>query len=545
MRIPHTLASLLLLAIPLLAPAVATPGEPFQPLLGDWVGWAYLDSGGDLPLRLRIDTDAEGPRVRFDELVARRYDLPATLSWSPPRLVVERLRPDGSRILLEGNFDGGSVRGRFDWLGHHGDFELIQATEAISRVPPEGFADLVGTYRLSSDRSLVIGSRFWGELLLTDLATGRYATLFPIDTDSFFVGNALYVPDPAHAQLRFLRDQDGRAVAVEWREREGEILEGARTAFAEEDLTFESDGARLTGTLIRPEGTRSLPAAVVLGGSDWTDREGTRRDAEILASFGMATLIYDQRGHGASEGDEIVSFQQTARDAAAAMARLADREDVLPDQVGVTGRSRGGWIAPLAATLAPRAAFVLLFVPPAVSPADQETTRRLNLLTGDGASEGALRIARTMLENAWRYAASGDGWDAYAVARHEAEEAGLPEEVFEPGSPDDPEWEWTRLNMQYDPIPTLASLDVPLLALFGEKDENVVVSDNLPPMRAALERAGNRDFELFVVPGADHGLRLTPDPNLPPHRRVGFGSSGWPKVARWLRQRVDLGGSGR
>jgi pimeloyl-ACP methyl ester carboxylesterase len=99
--------------------------------------------------------------------------------------------------------------------------------------------------------------------------------------------------------------------------------------------------------------------------------------------------------------------------------------------------------------------------------------------------------------------------------------------------------------MQYDPIPTLASLDVPLLALFGEKDENVVVSDNLPPMRAALERAGNRDFELFVVPGADHGLRLTPDPNLPPHRRVGFGSSGWPKVARWLRQRVDLGGSGR
>lgn len=534
------LALLALVLTPAYAAATGGPPPDRTDILGDWVGWAYLDEGGDLPLRLRIYRDADGLRVRFDELVSKRYDLPAELSWEPPRLVVTRQR-SGSRITLRGTLERGTIRGRFDWSGHEGDFQLSRSPEPIARIPPENFGGLAGIYRLSPDRSLVVTSRFWGELLVTDLGTGRYATLFPSDTDSFFVGSAMYVPAPVHARVRFRRDDEGEVVSVEWSEVDGAALSGPRSAVVEEDVAFESDGHRLAGTLLRPEGPGPFPAAVVLPGSNWTDREAGRRDAEILVSFGMAALIYDKRGNGESEGEPTVPFRQTARDAAAALARVARMEHVRADQVGLTGRSRGGWFAPLAATVAPRCAFVVLFVPPAVSPAAQETTRRLNLLRDRGFDDEQLDLARSMLEGAWRYAATGEGWDEYAAARQRAARAGLPEEVFEPAQADDPEWEWTRLNMDYDPIPTLERLDAPLLALFGEEDRNVVVEENLPAMREALERGGHPDFDLFVVPGANHGLRVvSAGGDLPLHRQVGFGSAGWPEVARWLGQRVDL-----
>jgi len=512
-------------------------------LPGDWVGWAYLDEGGDLPLRLRIDRRTEGLTVRFDELVSKRYDLPARLSWEPPHLVITRERPGGSRIVLDGTLEGGVVRGRVEWGGYEGDFELSRSPEPVARIPPETFDGLTGTYRLSRERALVVTSRFWGELLVTDLATGRFATLFPSDTDEFWVGSAMYVPAPIEARVRFERNGDGEVAAIRWEETGGAALSGPRTSLVEEEVAFTSDGERLVGTFIRPEGTGPFPAAVVLPGSNWSDREAGRRDAEILAAFGMGTFIYDKRGNGQSGGEPTVPFAQTARDAAAALASIAERPDVRPDQVGLTGRSRGGWFAPLAATLAPRTAFLVLFVPPAVSPAAQETTRRLNLLRDEGFSDERVETARAMLEAAWSYAGTGEGWDLYAAARRQAEEAELPEEIFEPADSADAEWEWTRLNMDYDPVPALESLDVPLLALFGEEDRNVVVSENLPAMREALERGGHQDFELYVIPGANHGLRdIALEGDAPPHRQFGFGSAGWPKVAAWLDERVDLAG---
>lgn len=146
-----------------------------------------------------------------------------------------------------------------------------------------------------------------------------------------------------------------------------------------------------------------------------------------------------------------------------------------------------------------------------------------------------------MLEATWAYASTGAGWEAYETARERALGAEVPDEIFEPADSLDPDWEWTRLNMDYDPLPALEQLDVPLLALFGGRDRNVVVADNVPAMRAALDRGGNPDFELFIVPGADHGLReVTEGQPLPMHRRFGFGSAGWPKLAAWLAERFDL-----
>jgi hypothetical protein len=51
-----------------------------------------------------------------------------------------------------------------------------------------------------------------------------------------------------------------------------------------------------------------------------------------------------------------------------------------------------------------------------------------------------------------------------------------------------------------------------------------------------LERAGNHDFTLIEVPGANHGLVTLPPgaSKLPFHRGFTIGNQGWPDVQRWL-----------
>ncbi len=541
MNLPGSIRTALI-TILLLCPLTLAAGTT-KPL-GDWVGWMYLDQGGDLPLRLRIESGDEGLTARFDELVSRRYDLPVErLVWEPPKFSLTRRLPSGSTIRLDGLIQAEAISGRIDWAGHLGDFELARSPELLTRTPPETYAGCEGIYRLSNDQTLVISSRFWGELLFTNVDTGAFGTLFPVDTDQFFVGSAIYVPAPIRARVRFTRSGD-HVDGIEWAEAGSEAIEGTRTGIVEEEVSFESDGATLAGTILRPEGASALlPGAVVLGGSNWTERSGTRRDAEILSSFGMATLIYDKRGAGESEGMPTVPFRQTARDAAAAVRFLESRADVIDGQVGLVGRSRTGWVAPLAASFEPRITFLVLLVPPAVSPAAQETTRRLHELEDAGAGPETLQAVHAMLDAAWRFAHSGTGWDDYVRLREQAKQLGAPDDVFEPGAPDDPEWQWTRMNMSYDPIPILSMLKTPLLALFGGKDRNVVPEINAPLWRDAMKAAGNRDANLVVIPGVNHGLRIvTEGPAVPMHRQQGLAPSGWTEIRAWLARHIDLGG---
>ncbi|MGD8377851.1 MAG: alpha/beta fold hydrolase, partial [Acidobacteriota bacterium] len=391
------------------------------------------------------------------------------------------------------------------------------------------------TYRFPDGSAVIIGSRFWGELLYTNLETGRHGTLFPRSASEFFAGSAMYVPGPITAEATFRRGAGGEVTGLTWTERGKPARSGARAPLVEEEVSFAGAAVPLAGTLIRPEGPGRFPAVVVLGGSNWDVRGSIRRDAEIFAALGVAALIYDKRGYGQSGGDPTVPFRTTAEDAAAAVRHLRGRPDILADQIGLTGTSRGGWFAPLAASISDDASFLVLFVPPAVSPAEQETTRRLNRMRDEGADESAIELAGDLLERTWAYARTGEGWQEYLDLRRRAVEVGVPDYVFETDSPDPEAWEWVRLNMHYDPIPALETLRIPVLALFGGADRNVDPEINEPRMRAALERAGNGDFELVVLPGADHGLRLSRDGGpVPLHRTIGFAPGRWSTVRTWL-----------
>ena len=63
---------------------------------------------------------------------------------------------------------------------------------------------------------------------------------------------------------------------------------------------------------------------------------------------------------------------------------------------------------------------------------------------------------------------------------------------------------WFRNFLTYDPRPTLARVKCPVLALNGENDLQVPVTENLREIEATLKAAGNKDVTAMRLPKLNH-----------------------------------------
>jgi pimeloyl-ACP methyl ester carboxylesterase len=61
--------------------------------------------------------------------------------------------------------------------------------------------------------------------------------------------------------------------------------------------------------------------------------------------------------------------------------------------------------------------------------------------------------------------------------------------------------------MDYDPIPMLEQVRVPVLAVWGENDALVPVSESRAAIETAFTRSGNREVTYRVFIGADHSIQ--------------------------------------
>jgi len=118
----------------------------------------------------------------------------------------------------------------------------------------------------------------------------------------------------------------------------------------EERITFASDGLKLAGVLHLPEGRGRdgpRPGMLVLHGfGSNKDSGGTVATAQLYASLGYATLRFDMRGCGGSEGTrgKVICLEQV-EDTKSALGFLATRPEVDPRRIGVSGQSFGAAVA--------------------------------------------------------------------------------------------------------------------------------------------------------------------------------------------------------
>ena len=118
--------------------------------------------------------------------------------------------------------------------------------------------------------------------------------------------------------------------------------------------TFISANTQLTGELIEPLNViqTTNPLVVMVHGSEQEPAIGNSR-ALLMAGMGLSVFVYDKRGTGQSKGIYTQNFELLAEDAAAAMDHARSIVTAPNKRTGFWGRSQGGWVAPLAATLTP------------------------------------------------------------------------------------------------------------------------------------------------------------------------------------------------
>ena len=112
-----------------------------------------------------------------------------------------------------------------------------------------------------------------------------------------------------------------------------------------DDVEFESEGNTLRGWLFRPDGHGPFPAVVVTAGFAGV-KEGFLGHPyqDVFAEAGIATLIYDHRNCGESDGlprqelDPILQ-QRGYHDA---ITFLIDHSDVDAERIGIWGTSYSG-----------------------------------------------------------------------------------------------------------------------------------------------------------------------------------------------------------
>lgn len=388
---------------------------------------------------------------------------------------------------------------------------------AMLQPPPVRTVDAVALRELAGGYQWTDGSfvylQPWAELsgtreLVAIDEEGEVRALYPLDVpDRFFAGPGAAISTSIESRVEFRRDAAGAVATLTW-QREGAAPRTARRVAFErtEDVRFSNGDVRLAGTLTSPTAAGRHPAIVLVHASGAATREQIFPLARFLIRHGVAVLGYDKRGVGESTGDwNSASFDDLAGDAVAAVDYLKTRGDVDPAKIGLLGWSQAGWVMPLAAVRQRDIAFVISLSGPGVPASETTLDQASNEMTARGMKPQVVESIVGLMKLQYEFARSGQGWDEYATARQAlAARMGTPPPTF-PGTPDDPQWAFMRRLYFHDPAPVLRKLRTPTLALFGERDNNILAEKNRAAWEAALQAGGNPDHSLRILPKANHG----------------------------------------
>ena len=269
--------------------------------------------------------------------------------------------------------------------------------------------------------------------------------------------------------------------------------------YVDQDVVAKSvGGVRLAGTLTIPsagldQGVR-YPAVVLISGSGPQDRDGNtlpsyrtfifRRIARRLASCGIATLRYDDRGIGASTGDfGSAGLSDLASDARAMVGFLKGHPGVDPARIGVVGHSEGAYVASMLAGEDPKIAACVIMAG-ASATLDKVMIEQIEYQAiCDELDEPARSLAAGMLPAVKRFVQDArDGKSSSAV----------------PGN-----LQRLREHTRIDPVGQVRATVAPILIVQGEKDLEVKPY-HARVLAEAAKGAGNRSVTLVCLPNATH-----------------------------------------
>lgn len=231
-----------------------------------------------------------------------------------------------------------------------------------------------------------------------------------------------------------------------------------------EEVTFrnERDGATLAGTLTYPlaydpQRSKKTPVVLLVSGSGQQNRDEELMGhkpflliADFFARYGIATLRYDDRATGASVGGEVknATTEDFMRDAAAGIDYLRKLKKF--GRVGVLGHSEGGTIA-----------FLL---------GAKKKTDFIVALAAPGVKGDTLLVVQ-----------------GNRILELSGQPATMTVESFRQ-DPTVQQMTWMQWFCDYDPSADISKTRCPVFALNGDRDCQVIASQNLRAIERLLPK---------------------------------------------------------
>lgn len=293
-------------------------------------------------------------------------------------------------------------------------------------------------------------------------------------------------------------------------------VKGQRISLATTVTRFQSGSVSLAGRLVMPKTSAKVPIVVLISGSEDFSALDFFALQRMFPSEGIGAFVYDKRGTGASGGDYSHNYMLLAQDAVAAMREARRLAGPRAGRVGYQGGSQAGWVAPLAATMAP-VDFVVVGYGLAVSPLDEDRSAIVLDMTrrGYGADivAKALEVAdaseAVLVSNfsegydrvdAVRAKYGSEPWFKYIHGNVTFAVLQMPhEELREKGPKLLP-----GIQFRYDPMPVLRKLNTPQLWILGEDDIDAPSAETARRLKALA--AEGRPIVTALFPNAEHGI---------------------------------------
>ena len=302
----------------------------------------------------------------------------------------------------------------------------------------------------------------------------------------------------------------------------------------EQEVIFTSGTLRLASTLAMPDSDGPFPGVLLVPGSGQVDRNENHKKLRInafpeianhLAEHDIATLRYDKRGVGASEGNYWeTGFFDNVSDAWAALMYLKGHEQIRPEAVFLLGHSEGALISTRLAGNGADVAGVVLLSGSAQPGENVLKWQAQQVMKGvRGLNRWLIKLLRinvlkSQQKQIDKIKRSSKNWyRVQFIVKINAK--------------------WMREFMAYNPAEDLTRIRVPVLAITGSKDIQVDPAD-LRRMSEIVQT----DFEYHEVPNVSHILRIDDgEPCLSTYKkqaRQPMDSQILRLVSEWLRKRV-------
>ncbi|WP_264520024.1 alpha/beta hydrolase family protein [Flavobacterium sp. N1994] len=289
-----------------------------------------------------------------------------------------------------------------------------------------------------------------------------------------------------------------------------------------EEVTFINpiDKNTLAGTLTTPSNKKEFPVVVLITGSGQQNRNSEIFGhqsfwviADDFAKKGIGVLRVDDRGIGGSDGLTMsVTTKNFADDTNAAVDFLAQKGF---SKIGLIGHSEGGIIAPMVASQNPKVKFIITMAGPGI-PTDELLILQTNAIAkASGASDDAIKSGEETNRKLYALVKNHTGNDLQGELKKVliASMQKLPEEQ----QPDAKEIAtvaeqeskkisipWYTYFLKINPDVYWSKLKIPVLAMNGTKDLQVISKENLAGIKASLEKAKNKQFEIIELPNLNH-----------------------------------------